>query len=167
MHDYIHVCVFLFSKNCFKSFLDTWLAFSYRKLDTSSTPGGSIEPYLLCLMFLYLDTCSTPVSVDGQILDTWLGTSWHLLLSSFTEVLFILPCVIQTLFLSISLDYSVSSPPKPLPLTPNLYPVILQAFSSFHSLGKLLISFIYMHFMFWNLGCGVFENFWGFSKLMS
>ena len=43
MHDYIHVCVFLFSKNCFKSFLDTWLAFSYRKLDTSSTPGGSIK----------------------------------------------------------------------------------------------------------------------------
>ena len=39
----IHVCVFLFSKNCFKSFLDTWLAFSYRKLDTSSTPGGSIK----------------------------------------------------------------------------------------------------------------------------
>ena len=42
-NDYIHVCVFLFSKNCFKSFLDTWLAFSYRKLDTSSTPGGSIK----------------------------------------------------------------------------------------------------------------------------
>ena len=24
-----------------------------------------------------------------------------------------------------------------------------------------------MHFMFWNLNLGVFENFWGFSKLMS
>ena len=46
-------------------------------------------------------------------------------------------------------------------------PVIFQAFSSFPSLGKLLFSFIYMHFMFWNLGLGVFENFWGFSKLMS
>ena len=81
-------------------------------LDSFSTPGGSIEPHLLCLMFLYLDTCSTHVSVDGQILDTWLdtflNTSQHLHLSSFTEVLYIIPCAIRTSFLSISLSIPLS-----------------------------------------------------------
>ena len=100
-------------KTDFKSLLDTFLtpgylssfqAFSYHNLDTSSTPGGSIKPHLLCLMFLYLDTCSTHVFVDGQILDT----SRHLHLSSFTKVLYILPCAIRTSFLSISLSIPLS-----------------------------------------------------------
>ena len=78
-------------------------------LDRFLTPGGSIEPHLLYLMFLYLDICSTHVSVNDQILDTWLNTfldtSQHLHLSSFTEVLYILPHAIWTSFLSIPLSF--------------------------------------------------------------
>ena len=45
-----------------------------------------------------------------------------------------------------------------------------KCFKAFSSLSLHLVSFfslIYMHFMFWNLGFGVFEKFWDFSKLMS
>ena len=50
MFDYIHICVFFsYRKTVFKSLLDTWLFvelpsfLSYRNLDTSLAPGGSIE----------------------------------------------------------------------------------------------------------------------------
>ena len=131
------LCFSLFEKLFLKaistpSYLSSFQDFSYRNLDTSSTPGGSIKPHLLCLMFLYLDTFSTPVSIDSQILDTLLNTSQHLHLSSFTEVLYILPHVIRTSFLSISLslslDKSISSSPKHSHLTPNL---LLKVSSSF------------------------------------
>ena len=97
--------------------------------------------------------------------------SWHHLDTSFVEIYWwsiYSPHAIRNSLLSISLSLDTLdfSSPKPLSLTPNLFPWDSQAFSSFSSLGKLLISFIYMHFMFWNLGFGVFEKFWGFSKLM-
>ena len=117
MFDCIHVCVFLFLKNCFKSLLDTsstpgylssFQAFSYRNLDTFSTPGGSIEKVLISsiasrqlsrsieLLFLIwwfvpqhiLDTCiyRQPFSrhLPRQI-------SRHLHLSRFTNGLYIFP----------------------------------------------------------------------------
>ena len=115
LHAWLHscLCFSLLEKLFLKaistpSYLSSFQDFSYRNLDTSSTPGGSIKPHLLCLMFLYLDTFSTPVSIDSQILDTLLNTSQHLHLSSFTEVLYILPHVIRTSFLSISLLIALS-----------------------------------------------------------
>ena len=42
---------------------------------------------------------------------------------------------------------------------------ILKLSSSLSSLGKLLIYFIYMHFMFWNLGFWVFLKILGFFKI--
>ena len=91
----------------------------------------------------------------------------HLIYRDLLMVYIFFSCDPQLTSVDLSLDASVFSPPKPLSLTPNLFPWDSQAFSSFSSLGKLLISFIYMHFMFWNLRFGVFEKFWGFSKLMS
>ena len=82
-------------------------------------------------------------------------------------------CILIPISLDVSHDSFVSSHPKPLSLTPNLPLVILQAFSSFPSLRKLLISFIYMHFMFWNLGLrvflknfGIFQNWWNFVEIL-
>ena len=123
--------------------LDTWWIDreSSCPLDSFSTLGGSIKPHLLCLMFLYLDTCSTPVSVDDQILDTLLNTSWRLHLSRFTKVLYILPHAIWISFLSISLSIALS---LHLPNTLISHPIFslrfLQAYSRISSLGKLLIS---------------------------
>ena len=92
----LHLAICQASKLFFLSqsrhLLNTWWINqeSSYPFDNFSTLGGSIEPHLLCLMFLYLNTCSTPVSVDGQILDTWLDslldTSRHLHLLSFTEI---------------------------------------------------------------------------------
>ena len=89
MLDYIHVCVFLFSINCFEklaqhlldtsliasylsSFLSFFLSQSHQQLDTlwinreSLCPldsflilGGSIELHLLLLVFVFLDSFST------------------------------------------------------------------------------------------------------------
>ena len=77
-------------------------------------------------------------------------------------------CAIWFSFLSISLSIALS------PLLPNhslslqtSFPSDFQAFSRFSLHLVCFLSLIYMHFMFWNLGFGVFENFWGFSKLMS
>ena len=105
----------------------------------------------------FLDTCSTDVSTPPR----------HLICQDLLMVYIFSSCDPQLISVDLSLDTSVFSSPKPLSLTPNLFPWDSQAFSSFSSLGKLLISFIYIHFMFWNLGFGVFEKFWGFSKLMS
>ena len=110
-------------------------------LNSFLTPGGSIEPHLLCLMFSYLDTYLTPISVDGQILDTLLDTSRHLHLSSFIEVLYILPRVIRTSFLSISLSIALSLHlPNTLISLPIFSLRFRQAFIRVSSLGKLLIS---------------------------
>ena len=104
----------------------------------------------------FLDTYSTDVSTPPR----------HLICQDLLMDYIFFSCDLQLISIDLSLDTSVFSPPKPFSLTPNLFPWDSQAFSSFSSLGKLLISFIYMHFMFWNLGFGVFEKFWGFSKLM-
>ena len=112
---------------------------------------------------LHLSTTffSTPTSIDCSIpLNTFI---YRDLLMAYIFSL----CNSQLISVDLSLDTSVFSSPKPLSLTPNLFPWDSQVFSSFSSLGKLLISFIYVHFMFWNLGFGVFEKFWDFPKLMS
>ena len=141
-------------------------------LDSFSTPGGSIEPHLLCLMFLYLDTFSTLVSVDGKILDTWLDTlldtSRHLYLSRITEALYIGLSWSGSHLLNLSRSIRSYSPPKHFLLPLNVQPMWFSAFPCFKSLGMCSFSFILHAFhafrpRFW----GFFENFWGFSKLMS
>ena len=87
--DCIHVCVFLLSKNCFEklarhllntssiaSYLSSFLSFflsqsrqhldtwridreSFWPFDSFLTLGGSIEPHILLLVFLFLDSFST------------------------------------------------------------------------------------------------------------
>ena len=145
-------------KTVFKSLLDTsstpgYLSsfqafFSYCNLDTSSTPGGSIEKVpvssiasrqlgrLIELLFLIwwfvprhmLDTfiCRWPFSrhLPQQIAK-------HLSTPSSVEIYWwpiYSPRAICSLFLSISLDTSVFSSPKPLSLTPNFF---LKVSSSF------------------------------------
>ena len=137
MFNCIHVSVFLFSKNCFKSLLDisstpgylsSFQAFSYRNLDTFSTPGGSIEKVLVSsiaswqlgrsieLLFLIwwfvsrhmLNTyiCRRPFSrhLPQQI-------SWHLSTPSSIEIYWwpiYSPRAICISFLSISLSIPLS-----------------------------------------------------------
>ena len=99
--------------------------------------------------------------------------SWHHLDTSSVENYWWFinsPCVIHNSLLSISL--SILQTFHLLNLSHSLQTSslrILKLSSSISSLGKLLIYFIYMHFMSWNLGFGFFFffffNFWGFSKL--
>ena len=123
--------------------LDTWWIDreSSYPFDSFLTPSGSIKPHLLCLMFLYLDTFSTPISVDGQILNTWLNTLLdtfrHLYLLSFTKVLYILPHAIWTSFLSKALFLHLPNTLISLPIFSLRF---LQAFWRVSSLGMLLIS---------------------------
>ena len=163
--------------------------FSYRNLNRSSTVGGSNEKvprpsiasrqlvdrssFYSCVFALFLNTfldsciCRRFFFLN-TFLDRWLDTSRHLYLSRFIEDLYTLSSRFGSYFFNLSRPIRTCSSPKhylshskPLPKW------FFQASSNFSSLGKLLISFIYMHFMFWNLGFGVFKNFWGFSKLMS
>ena len=144
--------------------LDTWWIDreKFWPLNSSSTPSGSIEHHILLLVFffldsfsthdlltlLFLDTCSTDVSTPPRHLICWELLMLYIF-SSYD---------LQLISIDLFLDTSDFSSPEPLSLTPNLFPWDSQAFSSLSSLGKLLISFIYMHFMFWNLGFRVFEK---------
>ena len=158
--DCIHICVFLLSKNCFwkagstpprfylssflscflsqsRQHLDTWWIDreSFWPLDNSSTPGGSIEHHVLLLVFfflnsflthdlstlLFLDTCSTNVSTPP----------WHLICRELLMVYKFSSCNPQLTSVNLSLDTSDFSFPKPLSLTPNLFPWDSQAFFKF------------------------------------
>ena len=96
--------------------------FSYRNLDTSSTPGGSIEilsvssipsrhhvdrsSFSICSAVWYLDTFSTPSAVEGKILDTYLDstldTSRHLSCRDLLRCLFKLRSRFSLSFLDLS-----------------------------------------------------------------
>ena len=169
--------------------LDSWLsvelpkAFSYHNLnswwidresfwplDISSTPGGSIEHHSCLWCFssstasrhfvyrrcIFLDTCLTDGSTPPR----------HLICQDLLMV-FNTPRAIRSSLLSISLSFFQTFHLPNLPYSLQTSSLgILKLSSSLSSLGKLLISFIYMHFMFWNLRFRVFDNFCGFSKLM-
>ena len=133
-------------------------------LNSFSTASGSIK-----LLFSFLLICpstdprqlhpSTPfclTPLDSSICRDLLGSY----LSA--------NCDFSLLFLDLSLDRLAFSPPKTLSLPLQIsFPSVLQAFSSFSLHLVSFFSLIYMHVMFWNLGFGVFEKFWGFSKTMS
>ena len=143
--------------------------FSYRNLDRSSTAGGSNDKvprpsiafrqlvdrssFSSCVFALFLDTISTSTSVDVVFLDTfldrWLDTFRHLYLPRITKEVYILSSRSVSHFFDLSRPVRTCSSPKHyLSHSKPLPKCFFQAFSSFPSLGKLLISFIYMHFMF-------------------
>ena len=125
---------------------------SFWPLDSSSTPGGSIEHHSCLWCFssstasrhfvyrrcIFLDTCLTDGSTPPR----------HLICQDLLMV-FNTPRAIRSSLLSISLSFFQTF------LLTNLSHSLqtsslrtLKLSSSLSSLGKLLISFIYMHFMF-------------------
>ena len=154
--------------------LDTWWIDweSFWPLHSFSTPCRSIKPLILLLVFLFLDSFSTHDLSTLLFLDTCskdVSTPpRHLICRDLLMVYIFSSCDPQLTSVYLSLDTSVFSPPKPLSLTPNLFPWDSQPFSSFSSLGKLLIS-LHLHAFhvlkprIW----GFFVKFWGFSKLKS
>ena len=146
--DCIHVCVFLLSKNYFEklarhlldtssiaSYLSSFLSFflsqcrqhldtywidrdSFSPLDIISTNGGSIEPHILLLVFLFLDSFSThdlstllfltPArQMTRHHLDTSsVGIYWGLYLSSSSDppIIFSISLLIDCCFLSLTLS---------------------------------------------------------------
>ena len=109
---------------------------------------------------LYLDTFSTDAFVDVFSLTPLFIEIYWTSIYRFR--------VIRFSFISISLSMALSPhlPNHSLSLQTS-FPSDFQAFSRFSLHLVCLFSLIYMHLMFWNLGFGVFEKFWGFSKLMS
>ena len=167
MLDCIHICVFLLSKNCFEKLawhlLDTLLSvellkpFSYRNPDSSLIPGGSIEnahassiasrhlvdqssfcSWIWFFVARYL-SCRRPFS---QYLPRQLPRHLSIPhLSSITEGSIYTssrdPILIS---LDLSLNCSLFSLPNTLISLQSCSSRFLQAFSSFSTLGKLLIS---------------------------
>ena len=125
-----------------RQLLDTWWIDRecFYLLDSFSTPTGSIK-----ILIWYLMICSLiPISVDDHFLNTFLDrcldTSRHLYLSRFTATLFKLPVRSGTHFAwSLSRYFSVFLSQALSSQSNNCSSRLLQAFSSFFSLGKLLI----------------------------
>ena len=136
-------------------------AFSYRNPNNSSIFGGSIEkaPVSLIASWHLMDRSSfcswiwwvgpryllNTSTVDKHFLDTYLNsfldTSGHLICRDLLKVLYKPPHAIRTSFHSISLLIALCFLSQTLSSHSNLNPRrFLQAFSSFSSLGKLLIS---------------------------
>ena len=135
--------------------------FSYHNLANSSIPSGSIEKapassiasrhlvdrsrfysWIWWIVARYLLDTS---AVDKHFLDTYLNsflnTSQHLICQALLKVLFKPPRAIQSSFHLISLSIALCFLSQTLSSHSNLNPRrFLQAFSSFSSLGKLLIS---------------------------
>ena len=142
------------------SFLSFFLLQSWQHLDILLLVFLFLDSFSThyLLMLIFLDTCSIDVSTPPR----------HLICRDLLMVYIFSSCDPQLTSVYLSLDTSVFSPPKPLSLTPNLFPWDSQPFSSFSSLGKLLIS-LHLH-AFHVLKpriLGFFVKFWGFSKLKS
>ena len=161
---------FTFRKTGFKSWLDTSsipprylavcrasLAFSYRNLDNFSIPGGLIEkaPAFSIAPRHLVDRstfCSwiwwvvprylLDTSVVDTYLDSFLDTSRHLHVSSFTKGLYIPSSQSNSHFFNLSWSVRTCSSPKhslshskPLPLW------FFKLFQDSSTLGKFLISY--------------------------
>ena len=169
--------------------LDTLLSakllkpFSYHNPNSSSILGGSIEnapassiasrhlvdrssfcSWIWFLVAWYLLDTST---VDKHLLDTYLDTSRYLICWALLKVLFKPPHAIWFSFHSISLSIALCFLSQTLSSHSNLNPQrFLQDFSSFSSLGKLLISHSSCISCFWDLGSGVFQNCWVIFEIL-
>ena len=108
--------------------LDTWWIDqeSLWPLDSSSTPSGSIEHHILLLVFFILDSFSTHDLSMLLFLDTCstdvLTLPRHLICRELLMVYIFSSCDLQLISVDLSLDTSDFSSPKPLSLTPNLFP---------------------------------------------
>ena len=108
--------------------LNTWWIDreSFWPLDSSSTPGGSIEHHILLLVFLFLDNFSTHYLSKLLFIDTFSTNvstpPWHLICRDLLMVYKFSSCDPQLTSVDLSLDTSDFSSPKPLSLTPNLFP---------------------------------------------
>ena len=104
-----------------------------------------------------LNKSSTASSVDAFLLDTCLDTFiYRDLLGSYLST----NCNFLLIFLDLSLDKLVFSPPKTLSLTPNLIPKCFSSFFKFFSsLGKVLLS----HFHEYHISK---PRFWGFRTIL-
>ena len=138
MLDCIHIYVFLLSKNCFEKlarhFLDTLLSvelvkpFSYRNIDTSSIPGGSIEKapassiaprhpvhqssFCSWIWFFVAQYFLNTSAFDDQFLDTNLDTSRYLIYRALLKVLFKPPSQSVSHFFDLSRSVRACSSPK-------------------------------------------------------
>ena len=178
MLDCIHICVFSFLKNYFQAistpgYLSRFSTSSYRNLDSFSTArwidrdffwalnsfstaSGSIE-LLFRFLLIYPSTdprqlhLSTPFR--STLVLTPLDTSiYQYLLGSYLSANRDFPLI----FLDLSLDRLVFSPPKTLSLTPNLIPKCSSSFFKFFSsLGKFLFSHLHAFHV-------LKPRFWGF-----
>ena len=174
--DCIHVCVFLLSKNCFEkqarhlldtssiaSYLSSFLSFfllqscqhldtwwidrqSFWPLDSFSTPGGSIKPNILLLVFLFLDSFSTHNLLTLLLSIPTRQMSQHHLDTSSVEIYwglyFSSSCDPPVIF-SISLSTNCCFLSQTLSSLPQICSTrFLQASPSFPSCCKLLFSCI-------------------------
>ena len=142
MLDCIYICVFLLSKNYFEKLarhlLDTLLsiellkAFSYRNLDTSSIPSGSIEKapassitpqhlvdrssfcsWIWFFVARYLlDTSAVDDQFLNTYLDSFLDTSRYLICRVLLKVLFKPPSQSVSHFFDLSRSVHTCSSPK-------------------------------------------------------
>ena len=105
---------------------------SFWPLDSSSTPGGSIEHHILLLVFLFLNSFSThdlSTLLFLNIFSTDASTPpRHLICRDLLMVYIFSSCDLRLISVDLSLDTSDFSSPKPLSLTPNLFPWDSQAF---------------------------------------
>ena len=102
---------------------------------------------------------------DKHFIDTFLDTSRYLICRTLLKVLFKPPHANQFSFHSISLLIALYFLSQPISSHSNfICQRFFQDFSSFSSLGKLLISHSSCISCFWDLGFGVFENFGVFQN---
>ena len=138
--------------------LDSWLsvelpkAFSYRNLDSTSTPGGSIEHHSCFWCFSSSTASRHFICWRCFFLTLAQQMARHHLDTSSVEIYWWslnTPRAIRSSLLSISLSFfQIFHLPNLSHSLQTSSLGILKLFSSLSSLAKLLISFIYMHFMF-------------------
>ena len=126
--------------------------------DSFSTHGGSIKPHLLCLMFLYLNTCIYRWQNPRHL-------ARHLYLSRITEALYIGLSQSGSHFLNLSRSIHSYSPPKHFLLPLNLQLTWFSAFPCFKSLGICSCSLIFHAFHAFRPRFWGFWNFLGFFKI--
>ena len=121
--------------------------------------------FIIFFVDFFLNRSSTATSVGvyyaRHLLDTCLNTSRHLYLSRFTNFYIKVQRDPFLTFLDLSLDRLIFSPPQTSLTHSKLIP---QGFFKLLQVFLHLVSFeslIFMHFMFWNLGFGVFEKKFG------
>ena len=102
---------------------------SFWPLDSSSTPGGSIKPYILLLVFLFVDSFSTH-DLSTLLFSTpaW-QMSRHLICRDLLRALFKLLVQSACHFLDISFDWLLFSLPSTLFSPWNLFYKVSSSFT--------------------------------------